>query len=235
MLGTLINAAAIVLGGTLGSLFGSRIRDDYVKGIMTVMGFTVAAIGIQSAVGIRSFLVAVLSMAFGTLIGMLLKLDDRVNALGDWARNRLKDTPLGKGPFSEGFVSCTLLFCTGSMAVLGSIRAGLDHDYSILLTKSVMDGISAMAFASAFGPGVIFSAVPILLYQGAITLLAAAVEPVLTADVVGEMSGVGGPIFLAMACNMIGISEKRFKIGDMLPCLLLPLLLVPLVKAVGLF
>ncbi len=235
MLGTIINAAAIVLGGLLGSLFGSRIRDDYVRGIMTVMGFTVAAIGIQSAVGIRSFLVVVLSMAFGTLIGMLLKLDDRVNALGDRVRDRLKDTPLGKGPFSEGFVSCTLLFCTGSMAILGSIRAGLDHDYSILLTKSVMDGISAMAFASAFGPGVIFSAIPILLYQGAITLLAAAVEPILTSDVVGEMSGVGGPIFLAMACNMIGLSEKRFKIGDMLPCLFLPLVLVPLAKAVGLF
>ena len=235
MLGTIINAAAIVLGGLLGSLLGSKIRDDYVRGIMTVMGFTVAAIGIQSAVGIRSFLVVVLSMAFGTLIGMLLKLDDRVNALGDWARDRLKDTSLGKGPFSEGFVSCTLLFCTGSMAILGSIRAGLDHDYSILLTKSVMDGISAMAFASAFGPGVIFSAFPVLLYQGAITLLAAAVEPVLTADVVGEMSGVGGPIFLAMACNMIGFSEKRFKIGDMLPCLFLPLVLVPLAKAVGLF
>ena len=235
MLGTIINAAAIVLGGLLGSLFGSKIRDDYVRGIMTVMGFTVAAIGIQSAVGIRSFLVVVLSMAFGTLIGMLLKLDDRVNALGDWARERLKDTPLGKGPFSEGFVSCTLLFCTGSMAILGSIRAGLDHDYSILLTKSVIDGITAMAFSSALGVGCMFASIPILVYQGAITLLAGALEPVLTPDIINEMSGVGGPIFLALACNMLELGKERFKIGDMIPCVFLPIILVPLAKAVGLF
>ena len=235
MLGTIINAVAIVIGGTIGTIFSNRIREDYVRGIMIGMGFTVAAIGIQSAAGIKSFLVIVLSVSIGLLIGMLLHLDDRVNGLGDWAKGKLKDTPFGKGPFSEGFVTCTLLFCTGSMAILGSVRAGLDHDYSILLTKSVMDGISAAAFASALGSGVIFSALPLFLYQGAITLLAGAVEPVLTADVVNEMSGVGGPIFLAMACNMVGIGKERFKIGDMLPCMFLPILLVPLAKAVGLF
>ena len=235
MLATFINTFAVVLGGLLGTLFGDKIRSEYARGIMTVMGFTVAAIGIQSAAGIKSFLVVVLSMAIGTLLGMLLKLDDRINGLGDWVKGKLARTPLGKGPFSEGFVTCTLLFCSGTMAILGSIRAGLDHDYSILLTKSVMDGISAMAFASALGSGVLFSAVPVLLYQGTITLLASAVEPILTAEVVGEMSGVGGPIFLAMACNMAGLGKEHFKVGDMLPCVFLPILLVPLAKAVGLF
>lgn len=235
MLATFINAAAVIIGGLLGTLFGDKIREEYSKGIMTGMGFTVAAIGIQSAAGIRSFLVVVLSIALGTLLGTLLKLDDRIGGLGDWTRDRLKDSPLGKGPFSEGFVTCTLLFCSGTMAILGSIRAGLDHEYGILFTKSVMDGISAMVFASALGSGVLFSAIPVFLYQGAITLLASAVEPVLTADVVNEMSGVGGPIFLAMACNMIGLGKERFKVGDMLPCVFLPILLVPLAKAVGLF
>ncbi len=235
MLATLINSFAVILGGLAGTIFRDKIRAEYAKGIMTVMGFTVAAIGIQSAAGIQSFLVVVLSVALGTLIGMLMKLDDRINHLGDWAKGKLQDTPLSRGSFSEGFVTCTLLFCSGTMAILGSIRAGLDHDYSILLTKSVMDGISAMAFASALGSGVLFSAIPVLLYQGAITLLASAVEPVLTADVVNEMSGVGGPIFLAMACNMVGLGKEHFKVGDMLPCVFLPILLVPLAKAVGLF
>ncbi len=235
MLGTIINTIAVLIGGTVGCLFGSRIRQDYTNAIMTAMGFAVAAIGVQSAAGIKSFLVIVLSLAIGTFLGMLLKLDDRLNTLGDRVRDRLKGTSFGKGPFSQGLVNCTLLFCTGSMAILGSIRAGLDHDYGILLTKSVMDGISAAAFASVLGAGVVFSALPLLLYQGAITLLAGALEPVLTPDVVNEMSGVGGPVFLAMACNMIGLGKERFKIGDMLPCVFLPILLVPLVKALGIF
>ena len=235
MLGTIINAVAILIGSTLGCIFHGKIRSEYTNGIMVVMGFAVAAIGIQSAAGIQSFLVVVVSLAIGTMLGMLLHLDDRVNNLGDWAKDKLKDTPFGKGPFSQGFVTCTLMFCTGSMAILGSIRSGLDHDYSILLTKSVIDGISAAAFASALGVGTAFSAIPLFLYQGAITLLAGALEPVLTPDVVNEMSGVGGPLFLALACNMLGIGKEHYKIGDMLLCVFLPILLVPLAKAVGLF
>ncbi len=235
MFGTIVNTLAVVVGGILGTVFRGRIREDFSKGIMAVMGFAVAAIGIQSAAGIQSFLVMVLSVALGTLAGMLLHLDDRITALGDRAGAWLRSTPFGKGPFSQGFVTCTLLFCSGSMAILGSIRAGLDHDYSILLTKSVIDGISAMAFSSALGAGVIFSAVPLLLYQGLLTLLAGAVEPVLTADIIGEMSGVGGPLFLALSCNMLELGKTRFRIGDMIPCVFLPILLVPLVKALGLF
>ena len=235
MLATIINAAAIIIGGALGSFFGDRINKKYTTGIMAVMGFTVAAIGIQSAAGIKSFLVCVVSVAVGTLIGMLIRLDDRINDLGDWAKRKLERTPLGKGPFSQGFVTCTLLFCSGSMAILGSIRAGLDHDYSILLTKSVIDGITAMAFSSALGVGCMFASIPILVYQGAITLLAGALEPVLTPDIINEMSGVGGPIFLALACNMLELGKERFKIGDMIPCVFLPIILVPLAKAVGLF
>ena len=235
MLGTIINTLAVLLGGALGSVFGDKIKEEYSRGIMTAMGFVVAAIGIQSAAGIKSFLVAVLSVAVGTFIGMLIHLDDKINNLGTWVKDKLKNTPLGKGPFSQGFVTCTLLFCTGSMSILGSIRSGLEHDYSILLTKSVMDGISAMAFGSAFGVGAMFAAFPVLLYQGALTLLAGAVEPVLTPDIVNEMSGVGGPVFLALACNMLYLGRESFKIGNMIPCVFLPILLVPLAKAVGLF
>ena len=174
MLGTIINTIAVLLGGALGSVFGDKIKEEYSRGIMTAMGFVVAAIGIQSAAGIKSFLVAVLSVAIGTFIGMLIRLDDKINGGADWVKDRLANTPLGKGPFGDAIVTCFMLFCVGSMTILGSIRAGLDHDYSILYTKSVMDCISSTAFGSAFGAGVMFAAFPVLLFQGLLTLLAGA-------------------------------------------------------------
>lgn len=235
MLGTIINTIAVLIGGTLGTLFGNKIRAEYSAGIMKVMGFITACIGIQGAAGAKSFLVVVLSLVIGTLIGMLLRLDERISGAGDLVKRKMADTPLGKGPFGDAVVTCFMLFCIGSMTILGSIRAGLDHDYSILYTKSVMDFISSMAFASALGVGVIFSAVPLFLFQGLLTMLASLAEPVLTAEVINEMTAVGGPIFLAMACNIIGIGKEHFKVGNMLPGIFLPIILVPLAKAVGLF
>ena len=234
MIATVVNCIAILIGGAVGTLFGGRIRSDYAKGIMTVMGFVTACIGIQGAAGTKSFLVVVLSLVIGTLLGMLLRLDARLNGAGDWAKARLSHTPLGKGPFSDALVTSFMLFAIGTMTILGSIRAGLDRDYSILFTKSVMVFISSIAFASALGAGVIFSAIPVFLFQGALTLLAGAAEPVLTPEVINEMSAVGGPIFLAMACNLIGLGKDRFRVGDMLPAIFLPILLVPLIRAVGL-
>jgi len=235
MLGTIINVITVVLGGTIGTLFGNKIKPAYAEGIMKVMGFITACIGIQCAAGTMNFLVVVLSLVIGTLIGMLLKLDERINGAADWAKSKLSKTPLGKGPFSEAIVTCFMLFCIGSMTILGSIRAGLEHDYSILFTKSIMDFVSSLAFASALGAGVIFAAVPLFIFQGALTLLAGAAQPLLTAEVINEMSAAGGPIFLAMACNLVGLGKERFKVGDMLPGIFLPILFVPLLMKLSLF
>ena len=235
MLGTIINTLAVLIGGIIGTLFGNKIRAEYSDGIMKVMGFITACIGIQGAAGTKNFLIVVLSLVIGTLLGMLLKLDERISGAGDWAKRKLAGTPLGKGPFGDALVTCFMLFCIGSMTILGSIRAGLDHDYSILYTKSVMDFISSAAFASALGAGVIFSAVPLFLFQGLLTMLASCAEPVLTAEVINEMTAVGGPIFLAMACNIIGLGKEHFKVGNMLPGIFLPIILVPLAKTAGLF
>ena len=234
MFATIVNVITVVIGGTIGTLFGNKIKPEYSSGIMKVMGFITACIGIQGAAGTKNFLVVVLSIVIGTMIGMLLKLDDRIAGAGDWAKRKLANTPLGKGPFGDAVVTCFMLFCIGSMTILGSIRAGLDHDYSILFTKSIMDLISSTAFASALGAGVIFAAVPLFLFQGLLTMIASLAEPVLTPEVINEMSAVGGPIFLAMACNIIGIGKEHFKVGDMLPGIFLPILFVPLLKAVGL-
>lgn len=235
MLGTIVNVITVLIGGTIGTFFGSRIRPEYSETFIKVMGFITACIGVQCAAGTINFLVVVLSLVIGTLIGLLLKLDDRINGAADWAKAKLANTPLGKGPFGEAVVTCFMLFCIGSMTILGSIRAGLEHDYSILFTKSIMDLVSSLAFASALGAGVIFAAVPLFIFQGALTLLASAAQPFLTPEVINEMSAAGGPIFLAMACNLVGIGKERFKVGDMLPGIFLPILFVPLLKAVGLF
>jgi len=235
MLGTIVNAVLIIIGGAIGTLFGNRISEKYTSSIMIVMGFITACIGIQGAASTKSFLVVVLSMVFGTVIGIFFCLDQRINNAGDWAKDKLKNTPLCKGPFADAVVTSSVLFGVGTMAILGSIRAGLDHDYTILFTKSVMDFITSIAFASALGPGVMFSAIPVFLFQGAVTLLAGAAEPVLTPEVINEMSAVGGPIFLAMSLNLLNISKERFKVGDMLPAIFLPIILIPMVKLIGLW
>ena len=236
MLGTIVNCITIIVGGLIGSVFSSRIGERYTKPLMTVMGFATAVIGIQGALGTSNILVVIICLALGTLIGVALRLDDRINGSGDFIKSKLSGTKLGGGRFSDAFVTATLVFCVGSMAILGPIQAGLNHDYSILFTKSIMDFISSIAFSAALGPGVCFAAVPILIVQGGITLLAGAVQPYLTAEVITEMTAVGGPIFLAMSVNLIGLREEPVKVGDMIPAIFLPILYFPIVEFIcGLF
>ena len=234
MIATVINAVLVIIGGTVGTLFGNRISERYTKGIMTVMGLITFAIGIASAAAMDDTLATVICLVLGTVIGTALDLDERINRSGDTLKAKLEGTKLCKGRFSDGFVTCSVLFAVGSMTVLGSIQAGLNKDYSILLTKSVMDCVSAVAFAAALGTGVIFASVTVFVIQGAITLLASVVQPMLTSQVVAGMSAVGGPIFLAMAANLTEIKADHFKVGDMLPAIFLPIILVPLTKLVGL-
>lgn len=230
MLGTVINAVAIIFGGLIGSVFGNKISSKLTAAIMTVMALITAVIGIQGAVGTQNLLLLVVCMVLGTVIGTLIKLDDKINESGDKIKARLANTPLGQGRFADAFVTSTLLFGVGTMAILGSIQAGLNHDYSILLTKSIMDFCSAIAFSAALGPGVIFSFIPIFIFQGAITLLAGVAEPYLTTQVITEMSAVGGPIFMGMSINLLGIREERVKVGDMIPAIFLPVIYFPLAE-----
>lgn len=234
MIATVINCAAIILGGVIGTLFGGRINEKYTKAIMTVMGLMTACIGVQSAVGSQNVLVMVLSLVLGTVLGVALRLDERINASGEALKTRLSGTRLGSGRIGDAFVTSSVLFAVGTMAILGSIQAGLNHDYSILLTKSVMDFASAIAFSAALGVGVVFAAAPVFILQGAVTLLASVLEPVLTAEVVTEMSAVGGAIFLGMSCNLLGLRQERVRVGDMLPAIFIPALYYPLAALLGL-
>lgn len=228
-----INVAAVLLGSALGLLFGSRIKERFSKGIMTAIALCTMVIGVQSAIGTSNILIVMICLVLGTVIGVALRLDDRMNGAADRITERLKDTKLGKGPFAEAFMSTTMLFCVGTMTVIGSIEAGLNHNYDILIAKSIMDFMSSLVFAAALGPGVLLSAVSVLVIQGGIALLAAQAAPVLTTEVVTEMSAVGGTLFIGMAINLLGISEKHIRIGDMLPGIFLPILYFPLRALLG--
>ncbi len=228
MLAVFINVAAVLLGSALGLLFGSRIKESYTKGIMTAIALCTFVIGVQSAVQTSSIMIVMVCLVLGTVIGVALHLDDRMNSASDRIRERLKGTKLADGPFAEAFMTTTMLFCVGTMTVIGSIEAGLNRNYEILIAKSVMDLMSSLIFAAALGAGVLLSAMSVLVIQGGIVLLASLAAPVLTTEVVTEMSAVGGTVFIGMAINLLGISEKRIKVGDMLPGIFLPILYFPL-------
>lgn len=236
MVGVLINVAAVLLGSTLGLLFGSKIKESYSRGIMMAIALCTFVIGVQSAIRTSDILIVMICLVLGTVIGVACRLDDRMNSASDRIRARLKGSRLGDGPFAEAFMTTTMLFCVGTMTVIGSIEAGLNHNYRILIAKSIMDFMSSLVFAAALGPGVFLSAASVLVIQGSIALLASVAAPVLTTEVVTEMTAVGGTLFIGMAINLLGISEKRIRIGDMLPGIFLPILYFP-IKAflLGLF
>ena len=230
MIATIVNSVVIIIGGLIGSIFGDKIGERYTKPLMAAMAFVVAIIGIQGAVETSNILIVVVCIVIGTIIGSALKLDDRISSSGDKIKAKLSGTKICRGRFSDAFVTSSLLFCIGTMAILGSIQAGLNHDYSILFTKSIIDGVSAVAFSAALGPGVILSAVPIFIIQGSITLLAGVAQPFLTTEVITEMSAVGGPIFLGMSVNMLELRKERIKIGDMVPSIIIPIIYFPVVN-----
>ena len=227
MLAVFINVAAVLLGASVGLLFGSRIKESFTKGIMTAIALCTLVIGVQCAIQTSSIMIVMVCLVIGTVIGVALHLDDRMNGASDRIRERLKGSKLAEGPFAEAFMTTTMLFCVGTMTVIGSIEAGLNHNYEILIAKSVMDLMSSLIFAAALGAGVLLSAVSVLVIQGGIVLLASFAAPLLTGQVVTEMSAVGGTLFIGMAINLLGISDKRIKVGDMLPGIFLPVLYFP--------
>lgn len=233
MVAVFINVAGVLLGAAIGLLFGSRIKERFTKGIMMAIALVTFVIGVQSAVQTSNIMIVMICLVLGTVAGTALRLDDRMNGAADRITEKLKGTRLGRGPFAEAFMTTTILYCVGTMTVIGSIEAGLNNNYQILIAKSIMDMMSSIVFSAALGAGVLASAVSVLVIQGTLVLLAGVAAPVLTNEVITEMSAVGGTLFIGMAINLMGISEKRIKIGDMLPAIFLPILYFPLAAWLG--
>lgn len=228
MLGTIINVAAIILGGIIGLLFKKGLPQRLSDTITQGLGFGVMIIGISMALKTQSIIIMLVSLLFGAILGELINIEKQLTRLGDTLESKIKGSD---NNFSQGFVSASLLFCTGSMAIMGAIESGLTGTYSILLSKSLLDGIFSIIFASTMGIGVLFSAVPVFLYQGGITLLAGSIKTLLTSEMIIEMNAVGGILIFAIGINMLKI--KNIKVGNLLPAILMPVIILLLMRLFG--
>lgn len=231
MIAVYVNMITVLFGSLIGIVFGRKIKDSYIKTIMTSLGIIVGVIGISSAIVSKDTLCLVICLILGSIIGEAIKLDDRLEGMGDYVKKKFLSKIKVNERFTEGFVSAGLLFCIGSMSIMGSLEAGINNNYTIIFTKSIMDFFSSMMLATTMGIGVTFSILFVLLFQGSITLLANVVAPYLGEAVIVEMSAIGGAILIGMAINMLEISKTRIKIANMLPAILLPIVYIPLVEA----
>ncbi len=217
MMGTIVNSLAVVAGAMLGILLKKGIKEQYTSTIMDGMALAVVIIGIMGAMEMNNLIVVLASIVVGSIIGEKFDLDKKLENLGISMEKRF-----GKGDsnFSKGFIMASLVYCIGAMAILGALESGLTGNHETLYAKSVLDGVSAVIFASTFGIGVAFSAIVVFIYQGAITLLASSVKDLLTPEVINEMSSIGGILIMAIGINILGI--KKVKIANMLPAIFIP-------------
>ncbi len=225
MTGTIINASVIVLAGLVGLFFRRGIPENISRTMQDGLGLLILAIGIQFAFKAESLAVVGVSLAIGAVLGEWQQWEGRLETLG---RKLEKVFGGGDSQFVKGFVSSTLLFCVGAMAIVGSLQDGLTHNYEILLVKSMLDGIFAMIFAASMGVGVLFSALPVLIYQGAISLGAGYIKPLLTDPMLNNITALGGVLIAGIGFNALGIT--RIKVANLLPGLFLVPLLMALIQ-----
>jgi len=214
MFGTLVNTLAILLGGFIGTICNRSLPRRYQVIIFQGMGLFVMALGISMSIKMEHLLISVFSLLLGGLTGEFFKLDKQIDTLGEWLKRSLK---FKSERFNEGFVSASLIYCIGAMAVLGAIEEGTGGFPTILLTKSVMDGFSSIAFAAALGVGVMFSAVPVAIYQGTITMIVFLFADTVDVAIVNELSAVGGILLVGLGINVLEI--KNIKVVNLLPAL----------------
>lgn len=227
MISVFINVGAVLLGGTVGLFFNRSFPQHIADTVMKGLALCVLYIGISGALEGNYILVTILSVALGGAIGEWLDLDGKLNRLGQ----KLEQQFGGKGnaaegrprkSLAEGFVSASMLFCVGAMAIVGSLQSGLVGDHSTIIAKSLIDGIAAVLLASSLGAGVLFSAGAVLLYQGSIVLLAETLEPLLDAATVAEMSCAGSLLIVGLALNMLDLTH--LKVTNYIPAVFLPML-----------
>ncbi|MBC8265125.1 MAG: DUF554 domain-containing protein [Anaerolineales bacterium] len=227
MTGTVLNVITVVAGGTLGALLGERLPSRIRHIVMQGVGLVTLAVGMSMAITTQSFLLVLLSIVLGGILGEWWRLEERLDGAGEWLEAKASRFPfLAQGEFTKGFVTASLVFCVGPMTVLGSIQDGLSGDYTLLAIKSVLDGFSALAFAASMGMGATFSAVTVLVYQGVLTLGASLFQNVLTDAVVTEMTATGGVMIVGIGLLLLEI--KRVRVANFLPALAIVPLLVAL-------
>jgi uncharacterized membrane protein YqgA involved in biofilm formation len=226
VIGTLINVAAIVIGCGIGILFGTRLPAQLKNTVIAGMGLFVLATGIQMFLKTQNAMVVLIALIIGAILGEWWRIEDRIETLGVWLERKFAR---GEGDtssrFVRGFLTASLIYCTGPMAILGAITDGLSGDYLTLAIKSVLDGFITIAFSSTLGIGVLFSVIPVFLYQGAISLLASQLNSILTDAMINEMTATGGVILAGLSIS--GLLEiKKIRVGNFIPALAIAPLVV---------
>ncbi len=218
MTGTLVNTAAVIAGGTLGSLLGTRFPERVQRTVMQAVGLFTLAMGVEMFLEAASTIVVLGGIISGGIIGEALELEDRIQALGERLKGWCSAVPfLARGDFTRGFVTAGLVFCTGPMTVVGSMQDGLRGDPSLLIMKSTLDFFAGMSFAAAMGMGVTFAAVIVLVFQGGLTLGASALSGILSEAMTADMTAAGGVILVGLALVLLDVC--RVKAAALLPAL----------------
>jgi uncharacterized membrane protein YqgA involved in biofilm formation len=220
MQGTLINVAAVIIGSCIGVVIHSRLPQRVIEITFQGMGLFTIVLGITMAVKTSNFLIMIVSIVTGSVIGELLNIEKAVTTFSEKIKSKAK---LKNDTFSEGFITASLLYCTGSMAILGAIEEGLGGEPRLLLAKSVLDGVASIALASSLGVGVLFSAVPLLAYQGGITVFAGSLQHVFTESIIVELTAVGGILLVGLGITLLEI--KQIRVMNMLPSLVVVIVL----------
>jgi hypothetical protein len=238
-LGTIVNAAAIIAGGVSGALLRSGLPERFRETVMQALGLSIIMIGLSGALqGIyvvtaggklsrEYIMLMIFSLVGGAITGELLNIEDKLEKLGLWIEKKfLKNS----GNFAEGFVTASLVFCVGAMAIVGSLEDGLTGDTGTLFAKAILDGVISVIFAATLGIGVAFSAIPVFLYQGLITIMAGYIKPWLTESVISQTSLVGSILIIAIGINVLEL--KRIKVGNLLPAVFIPFIYYFITKLV---
>lgn len=216
MYGTIVNSAAIVIGSIIGVLFQHKFPKKIQLIVFQGLGLSTLLIGIQMALKVENILALIFSLIIGGIIGESLDLDLRMEHFGNWLKHKVKSKDT---QFTDGFVAASILFCVGAMAILGSLDEGIRGDRTVLFTKSILDGFASIALAASMGIGVAFSALPIFLYQGSITILSGYTQNFFTPTMIQQLTAVGGLLIVGISINILEI--KKIKVTNLLPSLIL--------------
>ncbi|MFE8697652.1 DUF554 domain-containing protein [Cytobacillus sp. FJAT-53684] len=230
LLGTLVNGLLIIIGTLLGKLL-HRIPENMKGTVMYAIGLAVMVLGLQMGLKGDNFLVVIISLVFGAVIGEYFALENKLNALGDWLEKKLGSSGQGQGSISQGFVTATLIFVIGAMAIIGALDSGIRGDHDVLYTKSIIDGFTALILTTTLGVGVLFSAFPVVIYQGLIALFATQIDRFVPTELMNsfitEMTATGGVMIFAIGLNLAGITKIR--VANLLPAILVTGVIVTII------
>jgi uncharacterized protein len=232
MIGTFVNVVTVILGSLLGMGLGSRFPERFRQTVVAGLGLFTLGLGIQMFLKTENILIVLGSLLIGALLGEWWKIEDGLHSFGAWLESKVgRGGSADQARFIKGFLTASLVFCVGPMAILGSIENGLTGTFQILAVKATLDGFASLAFASSLGLGVLFSILPLLIYQGGLTLLAFQVQSVVSAAMMNEMSATGGLILMAIAISSL-LEIRPIRSANFLPALVIAPLIVAILALI---